>query len=74
MTGSSFYLWILDCYPGMVKLVDTIIQEVTSQEYKANMQLILFRQRARLVVVDVMTLIVTVEVVIMMEELAGKFP
>ena len=27
MTGSSFYLWVLDCYQGLVKLVDFIIQE-----------------------------------------------
>ena len=28
MTGSSFYLWVLDCYPAILKLVDFIIQEV----------------------------------------------
>ena len=28
VTGSSFYLWILECYPGMVKLVDFLMQEV----------------------------------------------
>ena len=28
VTGSSFYLWVLDCYPAILKLVDFIIQEV----------------------------------------------
>ena len=28
ITGSSFYLWVLECYPGMVKLVEFIQQEV----------------------------------------------
>jgi len=31
VTGSSFYLWVLDCYPAILKLVDFIIQEANSK-------------------------------------------
>ena len=27
MTGSSFYLWVLESYPGLVRLVDLMLQE-----------------------------------------------
>ena len=30
VTGSSFYLWVLECYPCMVKLVEFLMQEVTN--------------------------------------------
>ena len=34
VTGSSFYLWVLECYPCMVKLVEFLMQEVTDRDIK----------------------------------------
>ena len=27
MTGSSFYLWVMESYPGLVRLVEILVQE-----------------------------------------------
>jgi hypothetical protein len=48
VTGSSFFLWVLECFHQMAAQVTTILTQVTSSKHSEISSKTIFRKRTRL--------------------------